>query len=87
MPRYDYYCTQCGQTFEVRLTFAEADTAEPACPDCGALETQRLIGQVIVKRGLSGNALTLDQMQAAAGFADAGQTASSGGHEHHDHEH
>ena len=34
MPLYDYACTQCGRTFEVRHGFNEAH--QDPCTDCGA---------------------------------------------------
>ncbi|MGA2759671.1 MAG: FmdB family zinc ribbon protein [Candidatus Cybelea sp.] len=34
MPLYDYACTQCGRTFEVRHGFNE--THQDPCADCGA---------------------------------------------------
>ena len=32
MPRYDYRCTTCGNTFELVQSFREAGTG--ACPEC-----------------------------------------------------
>jgi putative FmdB family regulatory protein len=37
MPLYDFICRACGQTFEARAAVEEV----PACPDCGAAETER----------------------------------------------
>lgn len=37
MPLYDFLCQACGQTFEARASVEEL----PACPHCGAAETER----------------------------------------------
>jgi putative FmdB family regulatory protein len=89
MPLYDYHCEDCDTTFEIRLTFAEADTAHPACPTCGSEHVTRRIGNVMMKRGKSANALTLDQVNTAVGYSkamegSAGSSASSHGHSHDD---
>lgn len=42
MPLYDFACPQCGQQFTLRRKFSEMDDPAP-CPECGAVETKRLI--------------------------------------------
>ncbi len=37
MPLYDFLCRACGHTFEAHTAVDEA----PACPRCGAAETER----------------------------------------------
>lgn len=37
MPLYDFLCRACGQTFEAHAAVDEL----PACPHCGAAETER----------------------------------------------
>ncbi len=92
MPIYEYECAACGTPFEVRLSYAEADSADPACPRCGKARARRKIGRVQVRRGQSSGWLTRDQMMTAAGMADAAQSSqgSDPGHEDehkHDHDH
>jgi putative FmdB family regulatory protein len=40
MPLYDFECEQCGARFEERASF---DAPAPACPDCGAARTRRVL--------------------------------------------
>lgn len=40
MPIYDYACDSCEERFEELSRF---DAPPPACPDCGSMETQRLL--------------------------------------------
>jgi putative FmdB family regulatory protein len=39
MPLYDFVCRTCGAQFEARTSPDD----HPACPDCGAAETERLL--------------------------------------------
>jgi len=42
MPIYEYVCVNCGQKFEMRRSFSQAD--EPAtCPACGGQHIRRLL--------------------------------------------
>jgi putative FmdB family regulatory protein len=40
MPMYQYACTTCGQSFEKKLSMAQADEPQ-ACPDCGSADTRK----------------------------------------------
>lgn len=42
MPLYEYQCTSCKNTFEVRQKFSDAPATE--CPACGG-EVRKLISQ------------------------------------------
>jgi putative FmdB family regulatory protein len=42
VPIYDFECGECGERFE---ELARPDE-RPACPVCGATETQRLLSQI-----------------------------------------
>jgi len=35
MPVYEFKCTNCQKPFEIRLSFAEYDSATVVCPHCG----------------------------------------------------
>jgi putative FmdB family regulatory protein len=87
MPLYDYHCEDCDSTFEVRLSFSEVDTARPVCPDCGSDQVKRRIGNVLMKRGKSANALTLDQLNTAVGYSKTmdGSSGESGPSHRHSH--
>ncbi len=41
MPLYEYACKKCGRRFEYLVTGGKE--GEVACPECGALEPQKLI--------------------------------------------
>ena len=43
MPIYEFECEECGARFEELVA---ADAAAPACPDCGAARTRRLLSSV-----------------------------------------
>ena len=45
MPIYEYSCNKCGREFE-ELVFGED---KPACPACGAKETERLMSCACVR--------------------------------------
>jgi putative FmdB family regulatory protein len=85
MPLYDYQCAACGAIFEVRLTFAEADRARPACPKCRARKTRRKIGRAVMRRKSSAR-LTRAQMEAAVKMAEAGGLGGAGSHGAHEHD-
>lgn len=42
MPLYVYRCNSCGETFEKRMSFSEADQV-PLCPHCNSPQTQKQI--------------------------------------------
>lgn len=49
MPIYDYRCSGCGRRASLYYqTFSAADSAEPACPNCGSGELRRLVSRVSV---------------------------------------
>ena len=52
MPRYDYRCRACGDTFEVSRPMAEA-TAPASCPQ-GHADTVKLLSTVAVRSGGAG---------------------------------
>ncbi|OJU83727.1 MAG: hypothetical protein BGO11_09975 [Solirubrobacterales bacterium 70-9] len=43
MPIYEFECEGCGAVFEELVA---ADVAAPACPECGAERTRRLMSAV-----------------------------------------
>jgi len=42
VPRYDYLCDSCGETFEVRASMAEYSSLEPHCARCDSDEVSRV---------------------------------------------
>ena len=53
MPLYDYLCENCGETFEIRLSFQEKEASgNPVCPICGQDKTQqRLTVGMFIQKG------------------------------------
>lgn len=93
MPTYNYRCADCGETFTVRLSYDEVDSAHPACPACGGADCERIIGRVSVPHPQSEEGsgkkeepfkLTREHVEAAIGYSNL----MSGAAEHtHDHDH
>lgn len=56
MPLYDYRCSVCGQTFEVRATFKEKEQGlHPICPVCQNEQTTQVVTAPMVVRAGSGD--------------------------------
>ena len=51
MPRYSYTCDHCAEPFQVRLSYAELDDAQPECPTCGGTDCQRGLSKVNLQTG------------------------------------
>ncbi len=67
MPVYDYYCKDCGTSFDVRRHMSESNRQTP-CPHCGGDHTQRLIATVaIFSSGSDGQSRALAGMPSCAG--------------------
>lgn len=45
MPLYEYYCSDCNETFEALRPMAEADTVI-TCSDCGGEHTSRALSLI-----------------------------------------
>ena len=72
MPTYNYHCSQCQHTFEVRKRMSDLDSAT-LCPDCGSGYTERLISAVAIFCGTEGG-----ERRALAGMSACGGCASAG---------
>jgi len=55
MPLYEYHCTECGDEFEKRLSFSEADCL-PVCPKCASQNTQKKLSKVVSFGAVSSSA-------------------------------
>ena len=44
MPIFEYHCRKCGEEFE-HFTQRPAGAKAPACPKCGARETERVMSR------------------------------------------
>jgi len=50
MPDYEFACTQCGEQFTERQSFAEHDQHKPVkCPKCGSKKVEQLVVAAFVK--------------------------------------
>lgn len=49
LPTYDYRCTDCGLTFELRLKFS--DSIEQPCSECGSAAERQFSAVPIVFKG------------------------------------
>jgi len=45
MPIYEYHCKECENRFEAMIKFTEAHKL-PACPECGSLNTHKLLSSI-----------------------------------------
>jgi putative FmdB family regulatory protein len=48
MPVYEFRCLECRKKFDVRLSYSEYDTYQPACPHCSSKKAARIIRPVRV---------------------------------------
>ncbi len=47
MPIYEYLCSECKTTFDVRATLAEKEKGlKPKCPKCGSEKTIRSFSRI-----------------------------------------
>lgn len=44
MPRYDYRCEECGQTFDRFLSIKEKEETKIECPKCNSNNTTQTFG-------------------------------------------
>lgn len=54
MPTYEYICNQCGEEFEKRVSFAEANS-KPVCPKCASPDTSKKLSRTLPFGGGSGS--------------------------------
>jgi putative FmdB family regulatory protein len=50
MPLYDYTCLDCGERFDIFMSYAEYGTRSVACPACGKKATRRRVPRVRVAK-------------------------------------
>jgi putative FmdB family regulatory protein len=50
MPRYQYGCQVCGESFEKELRMSQSGETQ-ICPACGSDQTRKRIGAVAVTSG------------------------------------
>ena len=62
VPIYDYACLSCDERFD---ELQRSDAAPPACPACGADETQRLLSTFLVPNSPAGQRTFVRSMPSA----------------------
>lgn len=65
MPFYDYTCLDCGNRFDIFMTYTEYGARPVACPRCKSLRTRRRLPRVRVAKSDDSRAESL-----AADFSD-----------------
>lgn len=46
MPRYEYRCEACDETFEVEQSISEHEReGDPTCPECGSRRTRQQMSE------------------------------------------
>ncbi|WP_392967913.1 zinc ribbon domain-containing protein [Streptomyces sp. LN245] len=70
MPRYEYRCRTCGDTFE--LTRPMAESAAPAACPAGHDDTVKLLSAVAVARGGSASAPAPEPRSSGGGCGCCG---------------
>ncbi|NKQ34096.1 MAG: zinc ribbon domain-containing protein [Chloroflexi bacterium] len=50
MPYYEYICRDCGKPARLFFSFAEYETAQPACPHCAGQHLKRHIRRVAIAK-------------------------------------
>jgi putative FmdB family regulatory protein len=74
MPLYDYKCTKCGKTYEIRHGFDETHTE--ACPSCGGAVARVFNAAPIVFKG-SGFYVTDSRKSSAANAPASSEPVAS----------
>ena len=69
MPIYEYQCSDCQQTFEVRRCFSDADKPVP-CSICESNQTQKLLSKFYAQS--SGQSVTQPSGQGGCGSCNGG---------------
>jgi len=65
MPIFEFRCERCGVEFE-RLVFSSGQNSE-ACPDCGSLETRKVLSVFASGGGLKKSAVSCSSSSSHGG--------------------
>jgi len=76
MPTYNYHCTHCQNAFTARKSMSDRDS-ETRCPDCGSVQTERLISTVAIFSSSGGERRALAGMPSCGGCGQAGSGCTS----------
>jgi len=86
MPLFDYRCRSCSHEFETLIRPASYGDPPPSCPECGALEPERLLSTFAVSSREKTQAAASAKNKKAATIARQDTLAMDREIEHHRHE-
>ena len=67
MPEYEYFCNDCRRIGKLFFTYAEYDSAVPACPYCDSTKLRRKISRIAVAKSEDSRLDSLDPENLMAG--------------------
>src|SRR5512143_2641948 len=70
MPTYDFVCLNCGQRFDVFLSFSEYGKQKVKCVHCGSLNVRRRMTRVRIARSEDSRLESLADESALEGLED-----------------
>jgi putative FmdB family regulatory protein len=70
MPTYDFVCRECGQRFEVFMTFSEYGVRKVKCLHCGSSNVRRRMTRVRIARSEESRLEGLADESALEGLED-----------------
>lgn len=76
MPAYQYRCSDCHESFQVRKSMADIDS-ETRCPTCGTAHTARVIANVAFFSSTEGVRRPVAGASSCSGCSVVGSGCSS----------
>jgi putative FmdB family regulatory protein len=70
MPYYDFRCLSCRRAVRLFISYADYDTAEPACPHCASTELKRRVTRIALTKSEDTRIDSLMDDPALAGLDD-----------------
>src|SRR5512135_263432 len=70
MPTYDFVCMNCGQRFDVFLTYSEYGTKKVQCLHCGSTNVRRRMTRVRIAKSEESRLDSLGDDSALEGLED-----------------
>jgi putative FmdB family regulatory protein len=70
MPTYDFVCSNCGQRFDIFLSFSEYGKQKVKCVHCGSLNVRRRMTRVRIARSEDSRLESLADESALEGLED-----------------
>lgn len=70
MPTYDFICTDCGQRFDIFLSYSEYGAKKVQCPHCNSLNVRRRMTRVRIAKSEESRMDSLADESALDGLED-----------------